>query len=96
MFGIYIVVFLKKYVTKIKKSNLIVKLGQNAIYLFFAQAIGSSLLYFISPYIDLIWYLKLPLMFVINLVMSIPIMVILNLIIENIVKLIWKAIEKEN
>lgn len=86
MFGIYIVMFLKNYITNMKE-NIIVKLGQNSIYLYFAQGISSSLLYCISPQINLNWYIKLPIMFAINLIMALLIMFILKYSIEYIINI---------
>lgn len=87
MFGIYIIVFLKQYLINFKKDNIFVKLGQNSIYLYFAQGISSSLLYFISGYIKINWYFKLPCMFIINLIMAVTIMIILKFIIELIMNI---------
>lgn len=87
LFGIYAIIFFKKYFKNLSHKNPLVKLGQNAIYIFFAQGISSSLLYYIHPKISLIWYLKFPLMFIINLILAILIMFVLKFIIELILKL---------
>lgn len=87
MFGIYVILFLKQYWVSFKSNNVIVKLGQDSIYLYFAQGISSSLLYFISPYINMNWYIKLPIMFIINLIMAITVMIVLKFLIELIINI---------
>lgn len=45
-------------------------IGQNAIIYYFAQGVGSTLLYKFSPYINLNWILKLPIMIIINIILT--------------------------
>lgn len=54
----------------IKKEYRINFIGKNALSFYLAQGLGSSFLYSISPYFQLDWQLKLPLMFLINLILS--------------------------
>lgn len=86
MFGIYIVIFLKNYLLNMKE-NLICKLGKRTIYMYFAQGISSSILYNIVNLFNYKWYIKLPIMFIINLIMSIIIMMLIEITIESVIKL---------
>lgn len=93
LFGVIIVLYLKKFFINCKE-NVISKIGQNSIYVYFAQAIGASILWFISPAINLEWYYKIIIMFIINLILTGVITVILKLIIEPITKQCKKFLEK--
>lgn len=93
-FGVVIVLFLKKYFINCKE-NILSKIGQNSIYVYFAQGIGASILYFISPYITMEWYYKFIIMFAINLVLTGIITVILRLIIEPIAKFFKKLLNEK-
>lgn len=93
LFGVIIVLYLKKFFINCKE-NFISKIGQNSIYVYFAQAIGASILWFISPAINLEWYYKIIIMFIINLILTGVITVILKLIIEPITKQCKKFLEK--
>ena len=93
-FGVVIVLFLKKYFINCKE-NILSKIGQNSIYVYFAQGIGASILYFISPYITMEWYYKFIIMFAINLVLTGIITVILRLIIEPIAKICKKFLNEK-
>lgn len=97
MFGITLVIFLKRYMLNMRE-NMICQLGKRTIYLYFAQGISSSLLYFILPYVQLKWPIKLTILFLINLVIAILIMWILEITIENAINLPkyalkWKGIK---
>lgn len=93
-FGVVIVLFLKKYFMNCKE-NILSKIGQNSIYVYFAQGIGASILYFISPYITMEWYYKFIIMFAINLALTGIITVILRLIIEPIAKICKKLLNEK-
>ena len=93
-FGVVIVLLLKKYFINCKE-NILSKIGQNSIYVYFAQGIGASILYFISPYITMEWYYKFIIMFAINLVLTGIITVILRLIIEPIAKFFKKLLNEK-
>ena len=45
-------------------------IGQNAIIYYFAQGVGSSLIYKFLPYINLNWIFKLPIMIIINIILT--------------------------
>jgi len=45
-------------------------IGQNAIIYYFAQGVGSSLIYKFLPYINLNWVFKLPIMIIINIILT--------------------------
>lgn len=95
MFGIYLIVFAKRYFSNIKK-NVISKVGENSIYFYFAQGIGASCLYFISQYITFAWYWKLPIMFGINFIITIIFSIILKKIIDPITKWLDKITFEDN
>lgn len=93
-FGVVIVLFLKKYFNNCRET-ILSKIGQNSIYVYLAQGIGASILYFISPYITMEWYYKFIIMFAINLVLTGIITVILRLIIEPIAKFFKKLLNEK-
>lgn len=67
-----------------KKNKFFEHLGRNAIYYYAGQGVSSSILYVISPYITFEWGIKLPIMFVINVVLAILCSELLRLIYELI------------
>jgi len=94
LFGVYIVTFLKKYFKNCKK-NIISIAGQNSIYIFFAQGIGSTILYWVSKYIGFDWYYKIIIMFAINLGITTIITIILKFILDAIGKKISKFLNEK-
>lgn len=94
LFGVVFVIYLKNFFGTCKE-NILSKVGQNSIYVYFAQGIAASCLYYISTYIFTNgWYYKLILMFGINLILTGVITIILKLIIEPLVKLLKRFLEK--
>ena len=93
-FWVVIVLYLKRFFNNCKESVLS-KVGQNSIYVYFAQGIGASILYFISPYITMDWYYKVIIMFSINLVLTGITTVILRLIMEPIIKICKNFLNKK-
>lgn len=69
LFGVLIILYLKNYDYYFKK-NIFSFFGQNAIYAFFAQGVSSSILFKIVNHIQLEWYFKLPICFIINFIMA--------------------------
>jgi len=70
LFSILTVFFIKDRL-KINFNNALAFVGRNALLFYFAQGISSSILYFILPKITIsIWYIKLLVMFVINIVIT--------------------------
>lgn len=70
LFSIYLIWFLKDRI-KIKEKNLFVFIGKNALFYYFAQGIGSSILYLIYPYITFNNYiLKLLYMLITNVLLT--------------------------
>lgn len=79
--SIFVVIYFKRknfYDKKICVPILFV--GKKSFYMYFAQGISSSLLFFISPYIRLSVGYKIVVMFVINLVISIILFLIIDLL----------------
>ena len=72
MISIVAALFFKGKIDYIVQSHkLIRKIGQNAIWYYFAQGIGASMLFKILPYIHLnLWYIKMIVAFVINLLVT--------------------------
>ena len=92
-FGVVLVLYFKRFFGNCKE-NVLSKIGQNSIYVYFAQGIGSSILYYILPYIKIEWYIKLMIMFKINLIITSICIIILKNIIEPIVQKIKVFFEK--
>ena len=93
-FGVVIVLYLKRFFNNCKE-NILSKIGQNSIYVYFAQGIGASALFFIAPHITMDWYYKAIIMFAINLVLTAIITIILRLIIEPIIKICKDFLNKK-
>lgn len=78
MLLIIITVSIDKYIKNPNKC--LIHIGQNTIFYFIGQGIGSSLIYFILPRISInIWFLKWLAVFIINLIITIIISELLYL-----------------
>ncbi|MAC96199.1 MAG: hypothetical protein CMC96_11935 [Flavobacteriales bacterium] len=71
----------------IKKEYKINYIGKNALSFYLAQGIGSSLLFQLSPLLQIEWYYKLPIMFLFNLVSSTIIAIAVIYIFNNYTKI---------
>ena len=69
------IIFVWKGRMPVSQSNVLAKMGQNAIFYYFAQGISSSLLDPVVSYgkMNVKWYRLLPFMFCLNVAMAIPI-----------------------
>lgn len=89
-FSILFILFFKSKI-KVQKSNYLTYLGQNALFLYFAQGISSSILYIIVPKV-LAWGISpIPMvfmMFIINLTMALLILEIIRFLDQYL----WKGI----
>ena len=85
LFGVVIVLYLRNFFLNCKE-NVLSKIGQNSIYIYFAQGVATSILLYISPYIAIDWYFKVVVLFAMSLLLTGVITVILRLITEPIVK----------
>lgn len=85
LFGVVIVLYLKNFFLNCKE-NVLSKIGQNSIYIYFAQGVATSILLYVAPYIAIDWYFKVVVLFAMNLLLTGVITVILRLITEPIVK----------
>lgn len=88
-----VVTYLKKFFVNCKES-ILSKIGQNSIYIYFAQGIGASVLYWLLPYVNLPWYFKAMVLFAINLVVTAIMTVILKLVIEPIAKIFKRFLDQ--
>lgn len=73
---------------KISDKNVFSWIGKNAIYYYFCQGISSSLLMYFIPSIRWEWYIKLPVAFSINFIVTCIFVVILKKIYEITDKII--------
>lgn len=87
LIGVLVVLYFKNYEYCFKK-NILSFFGQNAIYSFFAQGISSSILYKIVPYINIDWYFKLPICFIINFIMAFILIFVIKYSYNTFIKLI--------
>ena len=94
LFGVYIVIFFKRYFNSCKK-NILSVIGSHSIYIFFAQGIGASSLYYISKYITMNWYYKIWIMFGINVLVTAVVTILLKLILDPIGKWIKKLLDEK-
>lgn len=69
----------------LKGSNFFCQVGRSAIWFYFCQGISSSLLYQITGTVNFPWYLKLPIMYAVNLALCILLVVF--------VKKLWAGFE---
>lgn len=93
MISILLVMFLKDRV-RIKK-NIFCLVGKNALLFYFAQGVGSSLIYYIYPYLGSIkWYFKLVIMYSSNVVIT-SLFVIGYYYIIKLVEWVFKKIKIE-
>ena len=66
---------------KAERKNLLIEhIGQNAIYYYAGQGIGAVLLISVVPYVALPFYFKLPLMFLLNLLITTSVAYVLKFI----------------
>ena len=68
------------------KNNIICTIGKNAILFYFAQGVGSSLLLPFCYRIEMVWAIKLALLFILNLTYT----VLISLMLYSVYKLIDK------
>lgn len=68
----------KGKLTEIADDNAFCRIGRSAILFYFCQGISGSLLIFIAPKINLIWYIKLPIAFAINLTVTVLLVILLK------------------
>lgn len=68
-FLIVLAIYIKDKI-KVSKKNIFCWVGRNSIYFYFCQGISSSMLMYIVPKINWIWYIKLPVAFVINVLLA--------------------------
>ncbi len=94
LFGVYIVLYLKKYFNYCKK-NVLSLIGQYSIYVYFAQMIGDSVLSWIMEYINTEWYYKMLILFGINIIITAVVTVILKVILDPIGKLARKILDEK-
>lgn len=94
LFGVYIVLVFKKYFNSCKK-NILSIIGQHSMYIFLAQGVGSSVLYWISKYIVMEWYYKIWIMFGINILVTIVVTLLLKLILDPIGKNMKKILNEK-
>ncbi len=95
LFGVYIAIFLKKFFGKCK-PNIISKIGQNSIYVFLAQGVGSSVLFWIVDHVNISqWYFKILVMFGINLAVTTIVTIILKLIFDPLGRWLKKFLEEK-
>lgn len=66
---ICVAVYCKQFYNK-NKTCYINYIGKNAIWYYFSQGISSSILFYIVPFVNLGWILKLSIMFILNLAMA--------------------------
>jgi len=70
----------------IGEGNLFSRIGRNSsLWFYFCQGISGSALYYIVPHVMLPWYMKLPLMFVCNLLICI--------LLVSIIQWMWNGFE---
>ena len=53
-----------------RKNKFLEHIGKNALFYYVGQGVGASLLYYVVDYVHLTVYLKLPLMFMLNLLIT--------------------------
>ena len=94
LFGVYIVVYLKKYFKDCKRNVLSI-IGENSLYIFLAQGVGSSVLYWISEYIVMEWYYKIWIMFGINLIVTAIVTILIKLLLDFIGKPAKKILKEK-
>lgn len=75
---------------RISACNPLCKIGRCALLFYFCQGIGSSLLYFVLPYFDWMWWIKLPTAFMLNLLSTIVFVWLLSRIYH-----LWALLEKK-
>ncbi len=90
---IMVVLYFKQF-NLFKKKHVLVIIGQNAIWFFFAQGISSSLLYYLRDFIDIHWLPKLIILYIINVTFAIIITIILKHSYRGITWFIKKLYER--
>lgn len=76
--------FLKRI--EIGENNILVYIGKNALSFYFAQGVGSSLMFYVARKITWIWPLKLIIVFLINIIVTTIIAIVLKKITEYILQ----------
>lgn len=94
LFGVYIVLVLKKYFNYCKKNFLSI-IGQHSMYIFLAQGVGSSVLFWVSKYITMDWYYKVWIMFGINIAVTGVVTILLKIILDYTGKYIKKFLKEK-
>lgn len=86
-----LIVFFLKDRIKIKSNNLFTYIGKNALTFYFAQGISSSILYFILPKISInLWFIKLLVMFIINIIITTILSFCIKFLYEIILKIFYR------
>jgi len=94
LFGVYFVLFFKNYYLNCKE-NFFSKIGQNSIYIFFAQGIGASVLFWVSSCFSCQWYYKIWIMFGINLLVTALVTILLKFLFDRLGKWIQKFLKEK-
>lgn len=61
-----------------KDNNYLIYVGRNALLFYFCQGISSSFLFILVKHFDVAWYFKLPMCFLVNVVMTFALVIVLN------------------
>lgn len=77
-----------------RKCKILEHIGKNALFYYIGQGIGASLLYFVVDYINMTVFIKLPLMFVINLCITALSAEILKFMYESIGTVYRRAVQR--
>lgn len=91
-FASMVVILISKYFEgKLRKCNmLVVHIGRNAIYYYFGQGVGSSLIYYAIDWLDISnWFLKWIITFLINIAVTVALAELIRVTyntINNIIK----------
>lgn len=68
---VFVALWLKEKLKNISVNNFFARVGRSAILFYFCQGISSSLLFWIAPKMQMMWWIKLPIAFCINLFLAI-------------------------
>lgn len=94
--GIWIVIWGGRYGKKFKK-NILSHVGKNAIWYYFAQGVGSSLIYFVKDMNIILteeWYIKWVILFIINIFITVLIAEIFSATFSMLNKFVCTAFYK--
>lgn len=94
LFGIFFILLFKKRFLSCK-PNFLSNIGQNSMYIFLAQGIGSSVLFWLSKYFTMPWYYKVWIMFGINLWVTAAVTLVLKLLLDPLGKRIKKILKEK-